>query len=321
MAIWEAPLSRRFGAVTYNYGSSIVSANNTVAAVLTDGAGDPSGKWCLVFPVPRYVESIESATLSVVLHFVTPQTFPRQQVVGFNQRQSIPVNGDQAGDHSNLTSARQTIGFNTSTNVDQQVTITFGPRRQIDVTSVLQELLQTGSLVNSLLRLDVLPLTSSGSERVQYHSSQQPGLVPILTLDYTPKPASEAPVLTESGESLVANFGFTGDYRLRLFSNDVSVDRDTVLSDLTEASFAGYTFAETAKTGVAPIDGATEVTLSGGTFDNNSSSNQTVYGWYLTSASLPTAPLFVHRFESPLVILPNSSKEILPKINLRSQVG
>jgi len=93
-------------------------------------------------------------------------------------------------------------------------------------------------------------------------------------------------ILVKTGRVRLADVALVtigGNWRLRLFQNNATVDEDTVIGDLTEATFSGYieatpTFGGAAINGNdnAQADGSSETfTHSGG------GTNNTIYGWYL----------------------------------------
>lgn len=94
----------------------------------------------------------------------------------------------------------------------------------------------------------------------------------------------------------------TPTLKLRLFSNNVSVGATTVLSDLTEASFAGYAPASPAW-GAPGLSGTTAQIIPSPTnvdFSYSGGSTATVYGAYLTDAA-GTALFGATTFATPFV--------------------
>jgi len=92
----------------------------------------------------------------------------------------------------------------------------------------------------------------------------------------------------------------TGQLRFHLFTNDVDPDRDTVLTDLTEAAWGGYAVHDLDETdftlnGVAGDTGFIVAALIA--FANTSGGTVSAYGFYVTDVA-ETTLLAVTRFDS-----------------------
>lgn len=99
--------------------------------------------------------------------------------------------------------------------------------------------------------------------------------------------------------------GASPSLKLRLFSNNVVVGPTTVLSDLTQASFAGYSAASPAW-GAPALVGTTAQIVPSPTnvdFSYSGGSTTTVYGAYLTDAA-NTALFGATTFTTPFVFSP-----------------
>ena len=108
-----------------------------------------------------------------------------------------------------------------------------------------------------------------------------------------------------------------GERLLKLFTNNVSPDEDTVIGDLTEATDsndaaltlagAGWTIA------VASNVCTAEYATQSFTFDDPA----TLYGYYITSDEGTPKLLYVERFEDgPYSVLEDGEVGITPKITL-----
>ena len=130
-------------------------------------------------------------------------------------------------------------------------------------------------------------------------------------------------VTPDVGEvSLLTEFLGNGeDWILHLYSNDVTPNEDTVLGDLTEANYAGYS-APTLTRSVSGSTWETPTTTANVTSSRynpstpqsfqSSSGTQQVFGWYATGATSGNL-LMVERFATapetiddttPLLITP-----------------
>lgn len=104
-----------------------------------------------------------------------------------------------------------------------------------------------------------------------------------------------------------------GDLLYHLFVNNVTPNRETVLADLTEASWSGY-----AAIGVPAADWTLSAVIAHvGTiqtppivFDNASGSNQSAYGYYVTDA-LGLELLAIGRFDGAPLTKPTGSAFVL----------
>jgi len=118
-------------------------------------------------------------------------------------------------------------------------------------------------------------------------------------------------------EGLVTQLGriLVLDVLYHLFTNNVTPDRDTVLADLTDATWTGYapitqTFTDYTITGVAGHAGyAIAAPIS---FSNGSGSPVTTYGYYVTDSG-ETVLLAAARFDgAPLTIAAAGTLPVVP---------
>lgn len=102
--------------------------------------------------------------------------------------------------------------------------------------------------------------------------------------------------------------------RYRLFTNNATIDRSTVLAGLTEAAWTGYinvplTDVDFTLNGVVSHVGYS-IALPVN-FANSSGSTQTAYGYYVTDTT-NTYLLAVAKFDSPRTILDGTSLQVTP---------
>lgn len=99
------------------------------------------------------------------------------------------------------------------------------------------------------------------------------------------------------------------DYYVRLFKNDVTLDRLTPFGDFDEADFVGYVPWDAGPGYSSPItngDNRAQSTSSSWTWTYGSGSgDQTIYGWYLTDAS-GTFWVRGGKFGTPVVLSPSN---------------
>jgi len=110
--------------------------------------------------------------------------------------------------------------------------------------------------------------------------------------------------------------------KIKLFINNITPDANTVLGDLTEASFAGYSFISIPSVAYpAPtINGSGQAESDSGTLNwtctSSPGSPQTVYGLYviMEDTSALKKLLFAAAFDTPVVIT-TSGDEVNKKLN------
>jgi hypothetical protein len=99
----------------------------------------------------------------------------------------------------------------------------------------------------------------------------------------------------------------TAGVKYHLFSNNYTPTLDTLLSNLVEASWSGYTavsltWSSYSINGVSSHSGF--ALASPISFGNSSGSSQNAYGYYVTDSG-NTLLLAVARFDAPPVVIPN----------------
>ena len=109
-----------------------------------------------------------------------------------------------------------------------------------------------------------------------------------------------------------------GERVLRLYTNNYSPAKSTVIADLTETAVAGYT--EISLTGanwtVATSGGTNSAVYSERTFTFTTAA--TIYGYYITTSELTPSLLWAERFSTAPFTLPAGGGEIAitPRITL-----
>ena len=109
-----------------------------------------------------------------------------------------------------------------------------------------------------------------------------------------------------------------GERVLRLYTNNYSPAKSTVIGDLTETTISGYT--EITVTGsnwtVATSGGTNSAVYSEQTFTFTTAA--TIYGYYITTSELTPSLLWVERFSTAPFTLPAGGGEIAitPRITL-----
>lgn len=298
---------------------STVAATTTNAptGVLEAGTYNTGDKsFSLLFPVPRHIESIQAVTLRMRNYIAEADAQLKFVATRESYHFSFPGNGSLP---TTGTIAKRVVGFGTDPAADQVESAGNYQFHSIDMLLGLRELLDDGYLVHRKVRIDCsgnLP-TDNEYRIARYYAPESSA--PSLELDYTPK--ALVPILTTAGESLVANHGLSGSLQMRLFTNDVGVDRDTLLTNLTEASWTGYEPAPVSVGSITEVNGQSEAPLTMANFRNETVSATTAYGWYLTSALAPSAPIVVRVFEDPLVVTAGAAKGIQTTVSIVSVAG
>ena len=109
-----------------------------------------------------------------------------------------------------------------------------------------------------------------------------------------------------------------GERVLRLYTNNYSPAKSTVIGDLTETTISGYT--EITVTGanwtVATSGGTNSAVYSEQTFTFTTAA--TIYGYYITTSEMTPSLLWVERFSTAPFTLPAGGGEIAitPRITL-----
>ncbi len=107
-------------------------------------------------------------------------------------------------------------------------------------------------------------------------------------------------------------------YTLHLFVNDETPDDDTVIGDLTEASFTGYATKVLTRAGWgAPgtAGGITSSVYAQQQFDNTGGPTETVYGYYVTATDGGEL-LWLERLDDPRVVASGDNAKITPRFEL-----
>ncbi len=90
------------------------------------------------------------------------------------------------------------------------------------------------------------------------------------------------------------------DVKLKLFTNNIVPDRNTVEADLTEAAWAGYAgevYSQAEWTNTGMIGHTAFVATPPNTFLNTSGGDVDAYGWYLVDNATETILLAAARFD------------------------
>lgn len=110
---------------------------------------------------------------------------------------------------------------------------------------------------------------------------------------------------------------------LRLFANNIVPNRETVIGDVLESTFAGYASKPLLPTGWgAPqsVGGVAQMVWAAGFLSwLASAGTQTVYGYYVTDAADATL-LWIERFPSPQLVTTVVPIVVLPLMRLHSEV-
>lgn len=110
---------------------------------------------------------------------------------------------------------------------------------------------------------------------------------------------------------------------LRLFSNNVTIDKNTVVAGLTEATFTGYVPIPLARgSWVSPVTVAdravTTYTSTSSVFTATVGTSNTIYGYYVTDDVTGTC-LWAENFPAPLSMIAGATLTILPTFTLDSE--
>lgn len=123
-------------------------------------------------------------------------------------------------------------------------------------------------------------------------------------------------VVPNSADLLMLSYILNRSTLLRLFTNNLTPGKTTVIGDITEASGSGYNNLSLSGGSwtIATADGTNSGTYAQQTFTLTGAI--TVYGYYLTTTS--NQLLFAERFDTAPYVLPSDGGEILvnPKFNL-----
>lgn len=124
--------------------------------------------------------------------------------------------------------------------------------------------------------------------------------------------------------ALVSDGSDMSDYTLMLFQNDITIADATILSDLVEADFTGYSSVDILRTNMsAPFfDGDVAVSECDfvPTYSCTGGSLQTIYGWGLVSLDDMTL-LAGQNFDFPRDMAPGATEKIDPfQIRLKTYV-
>lgn len=105
-----------------------------------------------------------------------------------------------------------------------------------------------------------------------------------------------------------------------LYTNNVVPTVNTVLGDLIEADFDGYTMSDTVVWASPIISSVTGVPVSSGdvkTFASTDPDDQTIYGYALVDETGPPGVLrAVQPFDEPIIIANGGGLEIVPRFGV-----
>jgi hypothetical protein len=129
-------------------------------------------------------------------------------------------------------------------------------------------------------------------------------------------------IIPNEGEVIQAGFVRSAlNGSLKLFQNNVTPTKDTVLADLTEATFSGYAAIALATADFAAVttvsDKAQLIANSFQTFAHNGGgTNNTIYGYYFVQSG---KILFCEKFDTPFT-MDGATKAIVfkPKLTYNS---
>lgn len=130
-----------------------------------------------------------------------------------------------------------------------------------------------------------------------------------------PKSARNAGVAFLSGLS-----AFVAD-RMKLFQNNLVPTADTILSDLTEATFSGYSagmFSGGALGGSLDAFNRGYATWSPLTWTKSGATGNTIYGYYVTNSG--GSLLWIERFDIPIPMTTDGAYLVItPRLTFTSQ--
>ncbi len=123
-------------------------------------------------------------------------------------------------------------------------------------------------------------------------------------------------IVPASAENILCDLVVSAATKIKLFKSNTTPSGSTVVGDLTECDFAGYSAANLTWASASQVSSKGSATASDVTF-TASSGSQTVYGYYAckTDGTL----LWVERFGSSKVIDSSNPITISPKFTLSSE--
>lgn len=121
---------------------------------------------------------------------------------------------------------------------------------------------------------------------------------------------------------LRANVSPSLNWVVRLYANNYTPNRESLLIDFTEASFGGYLpklLTRSSWTSPATVAGSAQSTYGTDYLVwTASSGSETVYGYYVTDAPA-TVCLWAERFLNPMTVTDLNPALVLPLMRLRSE--
>lgn len=112
-------------------------------------------------------------------------------------------------------------------------------------------------------------------------------------------------------------------WELQLYSNDFDPDQGTVLSDLLEATFTGYSgVTMTRSDWTAPVISANKAVSTWGTDPTSwtcTAGGQTIYGYMAVDTALGVLRI-VERFATPVVVGVGGIISVLPRYTFTTEV-
>ncbi len=113
------------------------------------------------------------------------------------------------------------------------------------------------------------------------------------------------------------------NWELRLFANNIVIDEDTVLGDLTECAFAGYAAVPlVSSTWLDPITDTgralSKYDTAAQQWTNSDSSAAGVYGYYVVDTDSGTL-LWAENFTSPISVAVGGTLEVWPVLTGKSE--
>ena len=117
----------------------------------------------------------------------------------------------------------------------------------------------------------------------------------------------------------MVNHTSPGDLKLHLYKNDVTIDEDTVIGDVTESTEAGYAAVTLTGASWTVATGAGNVTTASyaeQTFTFTEAA--TVYGYYVTN-NAGTILMWIEEFTGGPYVLPASGGSVAVTLNVIGQ--
>ncbi len=123
-------------------------------------------------------------------------------------------------------------------------------------------------------------------------------------------------IVPSSAENVLADLIVAAATKIKLFKNNVTPSASTVVGDLTEADYAGYTY-ESLTWGSATQVSAKGTAVADDVAFEASSGSQTIYGYWVTKTD--NTLLWVERFATAKTIDSSNPITISAKFTLSSE--